>query len=171
MSVCLCLKKEESLYFLMKPRFASHSAQPGINFIEIALAIAVVAVLSAFAMVSFGVLNEERDAEMVISAQTTLQSSVTQGATRLDIRPAEFTADHYEMVLTAARASIGQKGGKHGDARLVRNDTRFTLTIPSTGRSAEFQVDPNGTVRLVSIGKFSPDKYKIDPAAGILYKP
>jgi prepilin-type N-terminal cleavage/methylation domain-containing protein len=155
----------------MKPRFAQYLAQHGVNFIEIALVIAVVAVLSAFAMVSFGVLNEERDAEMVISAQATLQSCVTQGATRLDIRPEAFKADHYEMVLTAARAGIGQKEGTHGDVRLVRSDSRFTLTIPSTGRSAEFQVDPNGTVRLVSIGKFSPDKYKIDSATGILYKP
>ncbi|WP_373531662.1 type II secretion system protein [Vampirovibrio sp.] len=155
----------------MKPSVPNYLAPFGINLVETVLVIAVIAVLSIFAMVSFGGSNEERDAEMVITAQATLQSVVTQGATRLDMKPAEFKDDHYEMVLTAARASIGQKYSHKGDARLIRNDSRFLLNIPSTGRSAEFQVDPNGTVRLVSIGKFSPDKYKIDPATGILYKP
>lgn len=117
--------------------------------------LAVIAILSSFAMVSFGNLGEERDAKMVQAAQASLQAIVSEGAARLDMRPADFTDDQFQAVLLAAQASIGQKMGvSNSDVRLSRSGRNYTLSIAKSGRQAVFSVSTTGNVDLNRVDNF-----------------
>lgn len=140
----------------MKSRIQRYSARKGFSLIELAMIIAIIAILASFAVVSFGNLDEERDARMVQAAQATLQSIVSEGAARLDIRPADFQDAQYQAVLLAAQASIGQKlNSNQGDVRLSRSGNNYTLTIDSSGRQAVFRITNTGTVKLERVDKFA----------------
>lgn len=139
----------------MKSHSLRYSAQSGYTIMELAMIIAIVGILSAFAMVSFGNLGEERDAKMVQAAQAALQSIVSEGAARLDIRPADFGDDQFQAVLLAAQASIGQRVGTNsGEVLLSRSGRTYTLRITKSGRQAVFNLTTTGNVNLSRVDNF-----------------
>lgn len=140
----------------MKSRFIRYStAKSGYSLLELGLIIGVMAVLSCFALVSFGNMGEERDAKMVQAAQASLQSIVSEGAARLDMRPADFGDDQFQAVLLAAQASIGQRTGTNSSSvQLSRAGRNYTLTIASTGRQAVFSLSTSGNVDLIRVDNF-----------------
>ncbi len=141
----------------MKSRSSKYARSQGFSLMELAIILGIIATLSSFAMVTFGNLDEERDARMVQAVQANLQSIVSQGAARLDLRPSEFQDAQFEAVLLAAQASINQKvGAAPGSIRLERSSRNYyILTIPSKGRKAHFEVDSEGKVNLTKVDEFN----------------
>jgi type II secretory pathway pseudopilin PulG len=150
----------------MKPIMTKKKAVQGISLIEIGMVIAVLAIISAFAMVSFGNTGEVRDASMVQSAQASLQSIISQGAVRMDTKPYDLDA---AMVLTAIRANIGERGTvNQGVTFTSPGPHSYTMTIRGSQRSATFDVSTTGDVRLRSPLNNFPH-YQVD-ANGIIQK-
>lgn len=141
----------------MKARLFRYQKKAGFTIIEVAVVIALIAILGAVAMTAFQGMDEHRDAEMVMSVQSTLQAIVTQGATRLDIRPSEFDDNNYQAVLVATQSALGNVGDGTAESAvtLSRSGSRFTLTIPSTNRGAGFTVNNNGVVELETADNFT----------------
>lgn len=132
----------------MKSRSVKSLVVKGYTLIELAMVIAIVGVLTAFGLVSFGNMDEQRDASMVQSVQASLQSIVSQGAARLDIRPADFQNAQLDAVLMAAQGLVARQAANN-PVNITRSGRTFTLTIPSSGRGAQYAVDANGNVNLV----------------------
>lgn len=151
----------------MKARLFRNAKNAGFTLIELVVVILTIALFSAVSMTAFKGLNERRDAEMVMSAQATLQAIVTQGATRLDIRPSDFNQQNFNSVLVAARHALSHRNDNSA-LTLSTSGRNFTLLIPSSDRGASFTVNTNGVVELVTLRKFS--DYKVDSDSKSLVK-
>lgn len=137
----------------------THASKSGYTLIELALVIMVVAVLAAFAVVSFGNSSETRDASMVQSAQASLQSIVSQGSVRMDVRPADLNS---AAVLTAIKSTVGESSSTANRGITFTAAGRvYTMTIASSKRKAVFEVDAQtGDVKLTGLTNFP--NYKVD---------
>lgn len=151
----------------MKPQMTQSQASRGFTLIELAMVIAVIAILSAFALVSFGNTGETRDATMVQSAQASLQALISQGAVRMDKKPYDLDE---KSVLTAIRATAGELSAtKNRDVTFTSNAPKqYTMTIGSSRRSAVFEVSTTGDVKLKALNNFQ--HYQVDPSNGIIQK-
>ncbi|HEY9687507.1 MAG TPA: prepilin-type N-terminal cleavage/methylation domain-containing protein [Coleofasciculaceae cyanobacterium] len=134
----------------------------GYNLIELAMVIAVVATLAAFALISFGNTGEQRDAQMVMSAQASLQSIVSQGAVRMDRRPDQLPA---AAVLMAVQSAVSQNGAANNGVSFTGNGNQFTMTISSSNRAATFEISNTGDVRLIGLNNFA--NYTVDTTHAI----
>ena len=135
---------------------SKRSVQTGFTLIELALVMAVIGILTAFAVLSFGSKQEYRDAATVQSAQGSLQSIVSQGSIRMDQRPSDLNAN---AVLTALQTVLNQNGtsSDNGITASVNGGT-YTITIGkgANARSATFQIDStSGDVQLTAINNFT----------------
>lgn len=150
----------------MKPFTMKNKASQGISVIEVAMVIGILAIISVFAVVSFGNTSEVRDASMVQSAQASLQSIISQGAVRMDVKPYDLNE---AMVLTAIRANIGERGTTNRGVTFTSPGPHsYTMTIGTSQRSATFDVSTTGDVRLRSPLNNFPH-YQVD-ANGIIQK-
>lgn len=134
---------------------SKRSAQTGFTLIELALVLAVIGVLTAFAVLSFGSKQEYRDAAAVQSVQGSLQSIVSQGSIRMDQRPSDLDAN---SVLTALQMSLNQNASTSDGIRASVSGTTYTITIGkgANARTASFQVDStSGDVQLTAINNFT----------------
>jgi prepilin-type N-terminal cleavage/methylation domain-containing protein len=146
----------------MKLHRTRRSATKGFTLIELAMVIAVMAILSAFALVSFGNSGEKRDATMVQSAQASLQSIVSQGAVRMDTRPDQLPPN---AVLMAVQAIVGQSGTGNSGVLFTNNGSQYTMTINGSSRSATFDISSTGDVRLIGLNNFP--NYTVDKSSAI----
>src|SRR5262249_51816762 len=154
----------ESLNSMKQPltRLA-FSARAGYTLIEMAIVIAILGILAGFAIVSFGGSGETRDASMVQSAQASLQTLVSQGAVREDVRPDSLSSS---AILTAIQANVNQIGSAdQGISFASPGAKQFTMTIKNSGRSATFDISSNGDVRLIGLNKFQ--NYQVDNSNAI----
>lgn len=151
----------------MNPSTKTSRASLGFTLIELAMVILVIAILSAFALVSFGNTGETRDASMVQSAQASLQSLISQGAVRMDKKPYELDE---QSVLTAIRASVGDISGSQNMGVTFTSNApkQYTMTIGKSKRGATFEVTLTGDVKLKALNNFQ--HYKVDPGNGIIQK-
>lgn len=142
----------------MKTAHLRHAAQRGFTLMELCMVIALIALVSAFAIISFGNTGERRDATMVQAAQANLQTIISQGAVRMDIRPDQLPSN---MVLTAIQSSIGESGANNSGVRFTATgNNSYTMTITSSNRSATFDVSNTGDVRLIGLNNFT--SYVVD---------
>lgn len=133
-------------------------SKPGYTIIELALVIMVLAVLAAFAVVSFGNTSETRDASMVQSAQASLQSIVSQGSVRMDVRPADLNS---AAVLTAIKTTVGESNTANRGVTFTAAGRVYTMSIPGSKRKAVFEIDAQtGDVKLTGLTNFP--NYKVD---------
>jgi prepilin-type N-terminal cleavage/methylation domain-containing protein len=154
-----------TLPFLLNHRQAlrpvRRRVQTGFTFVELALVIAVLAVLSTFAIASFANGDEIRDASMVQAAQGSLQSIVSQGSIRMDQRPDQLDSG---AILTAFRTVLGQSSATSSSSvQASVNGGIYTVTIPARNRSATFQVASNGDVMLIGLNNFP--SYTVDKSS------
>ena len=133
----------------------------GYSLIELGLVIAIVAILAGFAITSFGNTGETRDASMVQSAQASLQSIVSQGSVRQDVKPVNLQP---AAVITAIQSSFGQGQNVTFTSSGGAGGTQYTMTIQNN-RSATFQVTPTGDVSLIGINKFY--HYQVDKSNAV----
>lgn len=138
------------------------SVQSGFNMIELGLVMAILGILAAFAMVSFGNTGEKRDATMVQSAQASLQSIVSQGAVRMDTRPDQLSPS---AVLMAVQATVGQSGSSNAGVHFSNSGNQYVMTIDNSRRSATFDIASNGDVRLIGLNNFP--NYTVDRSNAI----
>lgn len=131
---------------------ASRSAKRGFTLIELAVTIAVIAILAAFAVTSFGNSSEVRDAAMVQSAQAALQSVVSQGSARMDLPPDQLNS---ASVLNALRASFNTNGATNSSVQFTASGNNYVMTIPSAGRTATFSIGASGDVNLSGLNNFT----------------
>lgn len=130
---------------------ASRGAKHGFTLMELAITIIVIALLSAFALVSFGNSAETRDAIMVQSAQAALQSVVSQGSARMDVPPSQLNS---ASVLNALRASFNTTGTGSSGVQFSASGSSFVMNIPSGGRAATFSIGASGDVNLSALSNF-----------------
>jgi prepilin-type N-terminal cleavage/methylation domain-containing protein len=120
----------------------------GFTLVEMAVAIAVVAILSAFSYTSFLQTEETRDAALVQSVQASLQAVLLQASNRLDLTPQAIVQQFPNNVINATSASLG--GGAQGAAQLnAAQGGVLRLTIRNSTRQADFQVENDGDVVIV----------------------
>jgi prepilin-type N-terminal cleavage/methylation domain-containing protein len=134
----------------------------GYNLIELGMVIAVVSILAAFALISFGNTGEQRDAQMVMSAQASLQSIVSQGAVRMDLRPDQLPS---AAVLMAVQSAVSQNGAANNGVSFTGNGNQFTMTISGSNRGATFEISNTGDVRLIGLNNFA--NYTVDTTNAI----
>ncbi len=134
----------------MSKPLALQSAR-GYTLIELAVVIAVLGILTAFAVVSFGNTGERRDATMVQAAQANLQSIISQGSVRMDTRPDQLPAN---MVLTAIQMAVGEQGASNQRVRFTSAGNQYTMSLDESSRSATFDVTNTGDVRLIGLNNF-----------------
>ncbi len=125
----------------------------GFTLIELAMTIAVVAVLSAVGAITLGDLFEAGDASIVQSTQAVLQTTLTQAASRLDVNPLTLSQGtgtfNGNNVVNACRISVPES------ATLVwQNGVNYQLNIPNSGRSANFTVTNTGDVVVQQLSGF-----------------
>ena len=150
----------------MKPYRKNHTLLKGYSITELAMILAIIAMLAAFGLVSMSGMGEQRDASMVQSAQASLQSIVSQGATRLDVSPKELRDNHSAQILLAIQSAVAETAGGGGGVTFVNSGGKFTMTITSSGRQASFIISDNGDVNVKDLSKFS--DYKVNN--GIIVK-
>jgi prepilin-type N-terminal cleavage/methylation domain-containing protein len=141
----------------MKTTRLGKGRSTGYNLIELGMVIAVVSVLAAFALISFGNTGEQRDAQMVMSAQASLQSIVSQGAVRMDRRPDQLPS---AAVLMAVQSAVSQNGAANNGVSFTGNGNQFTMTISGSNRGATFEISNTGDVRLIGLNNFA--NYTVD---------
>lgn len=132
-------------------RTQARNAQRGYTLIELAMIIGIMGMLAMFGVMSFGGLNEKRDAQMVETVQADLQSIVSQGMTRMDVNATQLMSTYSANVLTAVQAVIGQNGGNDLGITITNAGNQYTMTITKSQRTATYSVSNTGDVNLVSI--------------------
>jgi prepilin-type N-terminal cleavage/methylation domain-containing protein len=152
----------------MKTIRSKQFANAGYTLVEVAMVIAILALLGSFAIISFGNAGEQRDAAMIQSAQASLQSIISQGAVRMDMRPDDLATTNPAAVINAVNAVIGSANGQNRGVTFRANQYPYRMTIASTGSWVEYVVQ-NGDVLISQISpNLSAKGYSIQN--GILVK-
>jgi prepilin-type N-terminal cleavage/methylation domain-containing protein len=139
---------------IVKPKTSGRAA-PGFALVELVLTIAVIAILAAFTVTSFGDSSEVRDAALVQSAQAALQSIVAQGSARMAMTPATLRDSYSGSVLNALKASFNTTGTTYTSVQFTPSGNDFIMTIPSSGRSATYSISTSGDVTLSGLSNFT----------------
>lgn len=129
------------------------AAHRGVTLIELGVVIALIAIFAGFATTMYQGSSETRDAKMVQAAQAKLQAIVSQASVRLDLSPTQLTqGTNAQNVLNALRVAVNQDAGgsTHNGVSFQLSGNNFQLSIPSSGRGAQYQVTGTGDVQLVS---------------------
>ncbi len=146
----------------LKRSFILRQPVKGFTLIELGVVIAIVAILAAFAAVSFSGKGEREAAVMVQSVQNTLQSIVTQGSARMDVNPANL---NHQAILVAASATLNQQNGSN--ISLAISGSNFVLRILKPQfRTATYEINNMGMVSLNDLTNFQNyQKDSNDPAS------
>jgi len=140
-----------------------HLASRGISLVELAIAMAIISILAAYTVNALDGYIESSDARMVEETQATLQSIISQAASRLDVRPTDLQngvtigGNTFSPTNVVNAASVNM----NGVGTLAVSGTQYVLTLRDNKRSARYAVAGNGDVRLVTIAGFS--RYTISP--------
>ena len=118
----------------------------GFTLIEFAVVIALLGILASTEMFYLIGNEEDRDAALIGSAQATIQQLVSQGSVRMDRLPTD--AQVTSRVLLAAQESLQQ----NSDVTVTGGGLNYTVSIGSTSRSATYQIQNDGKVRITSLG-------------------
>jgi type II secretory pathway pseudopilin PulG len=128
-------------------RFPYRRRASGFTLIEVGIVLLTVGVLSSVGIIAYAGLDETRDAAMVQSVQTQLQTTVSQAVVRLDVTPDSLSKSDLVSVL---------KTNLTDQAVL---DNTLKLSLSKGKRSAAFAIAANGDVGISSISGFS--RYQI----------
>ena len=140
----------------MKPRQQkAPGSRRGFTLVELAITIVIIALLAAFAVLSFGNTDEQRDASMVQSAQASLQTIVTQGSARMDVTPMDLRDDYSDAIKSAMQDALGESSSQNLGVVFDTQGSDFVLTITSTGRKAFFTITNTGDVELRDVSNFT----------------
>jgi len=150
----------------MPIRTVQHRSASGFTLVELVMVILILALLSAFAVVTLGRSDESRDAAMVQSAQASLQTIVSQGAARMDVTPRELNQQHAPAIRNAVQATVGQNSN---DVQFTIEGGRYVMTIDSSARRAWYRITDNGDVLLDNISSDFTG-YSVDRASGTIRK-
>lgn len=129
-------------------------AAKGMTLIELAVVIAILTVLSGFAMLSWSSLDENRDATLVQAAQANLQTVISQGSLRLDKSPQQLLAENSDNIQRAVRVLLedDQNGNAKNELDFQVAGNTANLSINSGRRTATFSISNNGDVALSGLG-------------------
>lgn len=150
-------------------RMSAFRRTPGYTLIELAVVIALIAILSGFAVSAFMGSGESRDAAMVQSAQTSLQQVISQASVRLDKTPQDVIDENGDDVENATRQMLMQTNGGDLGITLTQQGGGFVMRVEDTGRSASYEVSNSGDVTLDALGG-SWTKYGVDQDNGVIQK-
>jgi len=139
--------------------------QKGLTLIELAVTIIMVALLSAFSILTFTDMMETGDATLVQSTQAVLQTTLTQAANRLDVTPLTLSQGtggfNGNNVVNACRLNVPQRA-----TLSWLGGINYRVNIATQNRSANFLVTNTGDVVVQSISGFQ--KYTV--ANGVIKK-
>lgn len=130
---------------------ANRMASKGFSLVELAMVMIVIAICAAVAVSSFGMNSEARDAAMVQAAQSIVQNTIAQGASRVDVSPVELLNTRASNVQTAIQRAILENNGKNNGVSITLNGRTVTLTITSSQRTAVYTVQDTGNVQLTGL--------------------
>lgn len=133
-------------------------AMAGVTLIELSVVLVVLAIFTCFAILSFGNLDESRDATAVQTVQTSLQGMVTQAADRLDVDADTLNQNNIINAMQLPPSGNMSMTGSGG--------AQYVLTMPQGGRTATYQVEDDGDVVLLSLTGFT--KYEVQD--GVIQK-
>lgn len=122
---------------------AKRTAHSGYTLIELAITIALIALVSAIGIANWSMTDEVRDANMIQSTQAALQQVISQGSSRADMSPEDLVTNGAQRtnIVNAVRLLLQNR------PQITFTDLGigqpFRITITSTGRWGNFLVDPN----------------------------
>ncbi len=126
-------------------------AEKGFTLSELTVTLMVAAVLSSFAFFSFRDYREGADAELIDAMQASLQSIVSQASARTDTNAVNLDQN---AVVRAVR-SDGQLAGGERVEFTTTGAGVYRVVIGINNRSANYVVNPSGTVALTNLSGFS----------------
>ena len=122
------------------------ASQRGFTLIEMAMVIAILAIVSAFAFISYNGTTETRDAAVVQSVQVTLQQVISQASGRYDINPTAL--DSADVVNAVEGYMIDTTGGNN--IVFAATGGGYRMSITGSGRGGNYSVNSSGDVTLDS---------------------
>lgn len=128
------------------------NAERGYTLVELAVTIAILGLVSGFAIIRMDGLLESRDASAIQAAQAALQQVISQGSTRMDVAPAALDPD---IVRDATQDYLMQNSGVTAVNFSTSGTNRYTLNLSSSTRSAQYQVQNDGQVDIISAPGFN----------------
>jgi|GEM_PF-5395428 len=122
------------------------------TLLELAIVIAIIGVLSSFAMVAFERIYEDRDAAALQGAMTTYQTVMIQGSQRIGTSPQNVDPDMIIQAIEPSEKIEWVKSGATGATVTIRNAIAIDF---ADARSATFRVNTCGDVCAIAIEGFT----------------
>ena len=127
-------------------------AAKGVTLIEIAVIIAIMAVLTGFGTLAWTGLGESRDASMIQAAQANLQTVITQGTARMDRSPTWLYTNNTAGIQNAMNALLQDTAGNNTSIDFIVSPAgTATLSIVGSGRTATYTITNEGNVQLTGL--------------------
>jgi prepilin-type N-terminal cleavage/methylation domain-containing protein len=136
------------------PWWVARAYQQGVTLIELAVTIAIIAILATFGAIQLSALNEEPDGGIAQSVQGSLQSTLIQGADRLNTSPVNVT-----MTQVVAATPVSHRDFTFS----TPTATAVTLTLTKSARTVTFRKNDCGQVCVDALAGFT--KYQLKPQA------
>ncbi len=122
------------------------ASQAGFTMIEMAMVVAILAIVSAFAFISYNGTTESRDAAVVQSVQVTLQQVISQASGRYDLSP---TALDTTDVVNAVNGYLTNISGGN-NVVFSATGGGYRMSIAGSGRGGNYSINNRGDVTLNS---------------------